>query len=91
MKLENENLNESQKPQLNIGAVMPRFFVDERVGCIAIRDSHHPDFDIEHQGLDSELPCVVRFEMGKLINNEWVVSDETIEKFISKCASLNGT
>ena len=68
---------------------MPRFFVDERVGCIAIRDSHHPDFDIEHQGLDSELPCIVKFEMGKLVNNEWVVSDETIDKFRSKCVSLN--
>jgi hypothetical protein len=88
--MEHENLNNQESAQLGIGAVMPRFFVDERVGCIAIRDSHHPDFDIEHQGLDSELPCIVKFEMGKLVNNEWVVSDETIEQFKSDCASLNG-
>jgi hypothetical protein len=84
-----ENSKNNETAQLGIGAVMPRFFVDKRVGCIAIRDSHHPDFDIEHQGLDSELVCVVKFEMGKLVNNEWIVSDETIEQFNSECASLN--
>jgi hypothetical protein len=26
MKIEEQNLNESESPQLNIGAVMPRFF-----------------------------------------------------------------
>jgi hypothetical protein len=84
-----ENSKNNETAQLGIGAVMPRFFVDKRVGCIAIRDSHHPDFDIEHQGLDSELLCVVKFEMGKKVNNEWIVSDETIEQFNSECASLN--
>jgi hypothetical protein len=89
--MSNKNLsNEAQNPPLRKGVVMPRFFVDERVGCIAIRDSQHPDFDVEHQGLDPELPCVVKFEMGKLINNEWIVSDETIDQFRSECAFLNG-
>ena len=83
-------LLEAESEPSCLGAVMPRFFIDERVGCIAIRDSQHPDFDIEHQGLDSELPCVVKFEMGKLVNNEWIVGDETIKKFRSECASLNG-
>ena len=81
---------EAENPPLRKGVIMPRFFIDERVGCIAIRDRQHPDFDIEHQGLDSELPCVVKFEMGKLVNNEWIVIDETIKKFRSECASLNG-
>ena len=83
------NLEDKDKA-LHIADVMPRFFVDERVGCIAIRDTQHPEFDIEHQGLDSELPDVVKFEMGTLINNEWVVSEEMTEKFKSECASLNG-
>ena len=90
MKIEEQNLNEPQNPQLNIGAVMHRFFVDERVGCIAIRDMQHPEFNIEHQGLDAELADVVKFQMGTLINNEWVVSDEITEQFKSECASLNG-
>lgn len=87
--MKRQNLNEPHNPQLNIGAAMPRFFVDERVGCIAIRDRHHPDFDVEHQGLDADLPDIVKFKMGTLINNEWVVSDETIEQFKSDCAYLN--
>ncbi len=88
--MKDENLNNPQTANSDLGAVMPRFFVDERVGCIAIRDTQHPEFDVEHQGLDSELPDVVKFEMGTLINNEWVVSEEIIERFKSECASLNG-
>ena len=72
-----------------ISGVMPRFFVDKRVGCIAIRDTQHPEFDVEHQGLNSELPDVVKFEMGTLVNNKWVVSEKRIEHFKSECASLN--
>ena len=87
--MEESNKQAENKP-CTIHGVMPRFFVDERVGCIAIRDTQHPEFDVEHQGLDSELPDVVRFEMGTIVNNEWVVSDERIEHFKSECASLNG-
>jgi hypothetical protein len=82
--------NEAQNPPLRKGVVMPRFFLDERVGCIAIRDSHHPDFDVEHQGLDSELPDVVEFQIGKLVNNEWVVSEDVTNSFKEKCRLLNG-
>jgi hypothetical protein len=89
--MSNEKLsNEAPNPPLSKGAVMPRFFLDERVGCIAIRDLHHPDFDVEHQGLDSELPDVVEFEMGKLVNNEWVVSEDVTNYFREKCRLLNG-
>lgn len=81
--------NKAENPALNKGVVMPRFFVDERVGCIAIRDTHHSEYDVEHQGLDAELPDVVKFQMGTLVNNEWVVSDEITEQFKTECASLN--
>jgi hypothetical protein len=85
-KISNEELN----PPLRKGAVMPRFFLDERVGCIAIRDTHHPEFMCEHEGLDSELPDVVEFEMGKFINNEWVVPEDVTNSFREKCRLLNG-
>lgn len=90
MKTENENLNGPENSALNIADVMPRFFLDERVGCIAIRDSHHPDFDVEYQGLDSKLPDVVEFQMGKLVNNKWVVPEDVINAFREKCRILNG-
>ena len=88
MNTENSS-KENETKALSQTAVMPRFFVDERVGCIAIRDTHHPEYDVEHQGLDAELPDVVKFQMGTHVNNEWVVSDEITEQFKTECASLN--
>ena len=41
---------EDKDKALHIADVMPRFFVDERAGCIAIRDRQHTDFDKDHQG-----------------------------------------
>lgn len=84
-----QNLEEKDKA-LHIGGVMPRFFVDERVGCIAIRDIYHPEFDVEHQGLDADMPCVVKFQMGNLVRNGWELRDDVIQKFKDECASLNG-
>ena len=76
-----------------ITAVMPRFFVDERNGCIAIRDRQHPDFDAEHQGLDADLPDVVDFKMGEQIKFSkfvtWDLAPEIISDFNSRCALLN--
>jgi len=76
-----------------ITAVMPRFFVDERNGCIAIRDRQHPDFDTDHQGLDADLPDVVDFKMGEQIKfskfTTWDLAPEIISDFNFRCASLN--
>ena len=33
------------KKNSDIASVMPRYIVDERNGCIAIRDTQHPDFN----------------------------------------------
>ena len=79
-----------QPKALHIADVMPRFFVDERVGCIAIRDTQHPDFDVEHQGLDSDMPCVVKFQMGNLVRNGWELREDTVQSFKDECAFLNG-
>ena len=84
-----QNLEDKDKA-LHIASVMPRFFVDERVGCIAIRDTQHTDFDVEHQGLDSDMPCVVKFQMGNLVRNGWELREDTVQRFKDECASLNG-
>lgn len=39
-----------------------RFFVDERGGCIAVRDRTKVDPD--RKGLGSDMRCVVWFQMG---------------------------
>jgi len=83
----------TQVPQCYKTTVMPRFFVDERNGCIAIRDRQHPDFDIDHQGLDANLPDVVDFKMGEQIKfsnfTTWDLAPEIISDFKSRCALLN--
>jgi len=42
-----------------------RYFVDERVGCIAVRDRQHPEHDPSHPGLHSDMPDIVKFWCGK--------------------------
>ena len=83
----------NQMPKSCVTAVMPRFFVDERNGCIAIRDRHHPDFDDEHQGLDADLPDVVDFKMGEQIRFSkfvtWDLDPKIIKDFQKRCALLN--
>ena len=41
-----------------------RYFIDERVGCIAVRDREKTD--PEYQGLHADTPGVVEFWCGKL-------------------------
>lgn len=91
--MEKSNEQAENKP-CTIHGVMPRFFVDERAGCIAIRDRHHPEFDEEHQGLDAELPDVVAFEMGKQVKFggfiSWDLEPKIIKAFKNRCDILNG-
>jgi hypothetical protein len=42
---------------------------------VLLLEIHHFEFDIEHQGLDSDLPCVAKLQMGEIINNEWVIKE----------------
>lgn len=68
-----------------------RFFVDKRVGCIAIRDRQHPEFDADHQGLDPHIPDVVEFEMGTYKADGWDLSEDVVRRFKEKCLALNET
>lgn len=69
--------------------VMPRFFVDRRIGCIAIIDSQHPDFDKEYEGLNVDMPFIVKFQMGDLSRDGWNIKEDVVRKFNSECFSLN--
>ena len=40
---------------------MLRYFVDERSGCVAVRDRKHPEYDPEYPGLHPDMPDVVLF------------------------------
>ncbi len=74
-----------------------RFFVDHRVGCIAVRDRTLMDPD--EQGCGPDKPDVVHFWMGvwvksklPLANNsthEWSVPEEAVKAAHQACSRLN--
>ena len=86
--LKNKTMNE-----LNKNGITPRYIVDERNGCIAIRDTEHPKFK-ESGGINQDLPDVVYFEMGTKIDTgkfiTWDIDPKTIRVFHSRCNYLNG-
>lgn len=72
--------------------VMPRFFVDLRSGCGAVRDRLHPNFDPDYQGLHNDTCDVVEYRHG-FQNSEtksWDMKQEDIDFLNERCASLNG-
>lgn len=70
---------------------LPRYFVDERNGCAAVRDRHHPKYDKEYQGLHQDTPDVVVYAHG-FQNHEkgcWEVKKIDIEYLKLECGRLN--
>lgn len=71
---------------------MKRFFVDIRIGCLAVRDRQHTDPD--YQGLHNDTPGVVRYwhgvqnDIGDRLN-VWTVDDEDIAAANALCDELN--
>ena len=76
----------------------PRYFVDQRGGCIAVRDRTLTDPD--YQGLHSYTPGVVWYEHGEMQTEEcptckcmrdrgWHLSEMVIRQAHEECARLN--
>jgi hypothetical protein len=70
---------------------MPRFFVDERNGCVAIRDRTLKDPD--DNGCDADKIDVVKFATGNKTGTgkfiTWNVAPRIISEFRIECALLN--
>lgn len=81
----------NEKPTLPIHGVMPRFFVDERNGCVAIRDRTLNDPD--DNGCDADKIDVVKFAMGDKIDTgkfiTWDIDPKIVQEFRIECALLN--
>lgn len=60
--------------------VCDRYFIDERVGCIAVRDKENPDYDEDYQGLHPETIDVLWFSSGEFTNGEWNITDDDRRK-----------
>lgn len=88
----NTESKKAETKQCIIPSVSTRFIVDERNGCIGIRDTKHPDFN-KSNGLNQDMLDVVAFEMGTRIDTGgaiiWDLEPKLIEDFKDRCALLN--
>lgn len=55
--------------------VSSRFFIDERVGCIAVRDRKHPEYNESYQGLHNDTADVIFYAHGSRNENGWFVDE----------------
>ena len=72
--------------------IKPRFFVDLRSGCGAVRDRLHPNFEPDYQGLHNDTCDVVKYRHGyqNSKTKSWDMRQEDIDFLNDCCASLNG-
>ena len=92
MNKQNETFDNHEQGNSSLGVVMPRFFVDLRSGCGAVRDRLHPNFDPDYQGLHNDTCDVVEYRHG-FQNSEtksWDMKQEDVDFLNGRCASLNG-
>lgn len=55
--------------------VSSRFFIDERVGCIAVRDKKHPEYNESYPGLHNDTADVIFYAHGSRNENGWFVDE----------------
>ena len=91
MNIEKSLLEAESQPSC-LGAVMPRFILDVRCGCAAVRDTKHPRYDKDYQGLHHDTCDVVEYRHGYQNAEKgcWEMSDDDIKCLSDYCASLNG-
>ncbi len=74
-----------------------RYILDERVGCAAVIDTKHPDYDPEYPGLHSDTKGVVLYEAftnkSNLNISEYEIEEGrlVVERLKKDCKTLNDT
>lgn len=68
-----------------------RYFVDIRIGCGAVMDRQHPDYDESYPGLHQDTGGVVLYKHGlnPLDKGGWEMRQEDIEELQQLCDKLN--
>ena len=66
--LEAQKSVDAWNSQLNQSRVMPRYFVDIRGGCGAVRDKWHKSYDEDYPGLHSDTPDVVEYTQKPILS-----------------------
>ncbi len=69
--------------------ISPRYFVDIRNGCGAVRDKWHKSYDEEYHGLHSYTPDVVEYKGGYKEGDGWRMKKEDIDYLNELCDKLN--
>lgn len=71
--------------------VVPRYFIDERAGCAAVRDREHPKYNKDYQGLHRDTPDVAVYAHGKQNHKKgyWEMKDTDINYLKLECDRLN--
>lgn len=67
----------------------PRYFVDIRSGCGAIRDRLYPTYDKTYPGLHQDTQDVIEYIHGYTENGFWVMKEEDLDYLHKKCQELN--
>lgn len=75
----------------NIKTAEERFFVDQRVGNIAVRDREHPQYNSSYPGLHQDTPDVIFYAHGSWSKSGWSLSDFSVQKAHSICERLNAS
>ena len=70
---------------------MDRYFVDIRVGCGAVIDRQHPDYDESYPGLHNDTGGLVLYRHGYWVDgtNSWNMREEDITELNELCDKLN--
>lgn len=71
-----------------------RYIVDKRIGCCAVVDTQHPDYDPEYPGLGSEGNGVVKFWLGNMVvipgeGNTWALPEWCVTEAEALADALN--
>lgn len=85
----------TSEKDLRVCEVITRFFVDERCGCVAVRDRLHPSYDKDYKGLSSLMEDVISYFHGVSVADEhgclnWEIEPRLIQKCHDICTHLNG-
>lgn len=88
--LEAQKIVDAYNLQIEKSHIIPRYFVDIRSGCAAIRDKWHKSYDESYQGLHADTSDVVEYKHGYVHNATWTVSQEDIDHLNEVCKCMNG-
>jgi hypothetical protein len=87
----NEANKQPDTKALVLNSVMPRYFIDERAGCAAVRDREHPKYDKDYPGLHQDTPDVSVYAHGFQNHKKgcWEVERLEIDYLKLECDRLN--